>query len=70
MALVGKRIVVVDDDFELRELVGDLLSRDDFVVFRAENVEIAREILAKEQLDLMVLDLMLPDQDGPMGASC
>lgn len=56
-------ILVVDDDPEILELVGDLLQREGYFVQRAGDVVSARRML-DQSVDLIVLDLMLPDQDG------
>lgn len=60
-----KKILLVDDDEDLREALGEqLLMTEDFDVFEAgDGVEAMNR--AKEQLyDLMILDVGLPDTDG------
>ena len=59
-----QRIVVVDDDVELRELVGGYLSSSGFAVEGVGDGGQLRAALAKERADLVVLDLMLPGDDG------
>ena len=56
-------ILVVDDDPEILELVGNLLEREGYVVQSACDATSARSLL-DATVDLVVLDLMLPDQDG------
>jgi two-component system, OmpR family, response regulator len=57
-------ILIVEDDEEIRRLVADLLTREGF---RAETVnggEAMNAFLAREHPDLVILDLMLPGEDG------
>jgi len=58
------RILVVDDDREIVRLVKSYLERAGYIVLSAYNGEGALHILRREQPDLLVLDLMLPDRDG------
>ncbi len=59
-----KRILVVDDDKRLRELLQRYLGEQGFAVKTAENAEAMDKALAREAYDLIVLDLMLPGEDG------
>jgi len=59
------RILVVEDDRSVREAIRDFLSRNGMSVHTAENAVDADRALANEQrFDLVVLDLMLPGEDG------
>lgn len=58
------RILVVDDDTRLRELLESYLTENDFSVKSAKNAEEARALLGKDAFDLMVLDLMMPGESG------
>ncbi len=58
------RILVVDDDARLRDLLNRYLSEQGYAVrVVADAVEMNR-YLARERYDLMILDLMLPGEDG------
>ncbi|MGP1357247.1 response regulator [Roseicyclus sp.] len=57
-------ILVVDDDRELRDLVGRVLEREGFRISRAEDGKAMRRTLETGAIDLIVLDLMLPGEDG------
>ncbi len=60
-----RRILVVDDDPEMLQLVRVLLSRIDCEALTAQNAAEAAHILRTEPLpDLLILDLMLPDVSG------
>ena len=63
MAEVTK-ILVVDDDADLRWMVNKYLSKYDFEVTLAEDGEQMREALEKESFDLAILDVNLPGEDG------
>jgi DNA-binding response OmpR family regulator len=61
---LAKRILAVDDDPQVREMVRDYLVDNDFeVVTAADGAEMTR-ILAGEAFDLVILDVKLPGQDG------
>lgn len=57
-------ILVVDDDTRLRELLRRYLSENDFVVSVANGADEARKLLAGLTFDLLVLDVMMPGEDG------
>ena len=57
-------ILVVDDDPIVRDVVVRYLERDGHRTLVAEDGDRADELLREEQLDLVVLDVMLPGQDG------
>jgi two-component system phosphate regulon response regulator OmpR len=58
------RLLVVDDDRRLRELLVKFLSENDFLVSSAANAAEARAYLASQSADLIVLDIMMPGEDG------
>lgn len=57
-------ILVVEDDEEIRKLIEDLLKREGFRVETAASGEDVTAHLARQKPDLVVLDLMLPGEDG------
>lgn len=59
-----KKILVVDDDLRLRQLLNRYLSEQGFTVKAVENAPGMDKALEQERYDLMVLDLMLPGEDG------
>ncbi len=59
---IKKRILVIDDEYPLRELLEALL--EDYEVIKAENAKEARFVLTREAVDLIILDIMMPDFDG------
>ena len=60
----NEQLLVVDDDEALRELLRDYLSREGFRVATVANGEEMDRWLAEQQADLVILDLMLPGEDG------
>ncbi len=58
------RILVVDDDPDIRDLVSEFLGRHGFRVETAGDGAAMERALAQEPADLVVLDLMLPGEDG------
>lgn len=59
-----KKVLVVDDEVKIIEVVKSFLESKDFMVFTAENGKQALEIFEKESLSIIILDLMLPDITG------
>jgi len=59
-----KKILVVDDEKKIRNIVKAYLEKDNFIVKTAADGKKALELLETFQPDLMVLDLMLPELSG------
>lgn len=57
-------ILVVEDDEDIQELISYNLEREGFTVKAVESGEAAVDYIAKRPVDLVVLDLMLPEMDG------
>jgi DNA-binding response OmpR family regulator len=57
-------ILVADDDKHTRMLMQAILEEENYTVFTAENGEQALEVMDKEHIDLVVLDIMMPKMDG------
>ena len=60
----GEKILIVDDDVRLRRLLERFLEEQGYRVRAVENVEQMDRLLARELFNLVVLDLMLPGEDG------
>ncbi len=58
------KLLVVDDDPHIRKLVQLILSKEGLTIFEAEDGEKALSVLDKEKIDLIVLDIMMPEMDG------
>jgi len=64
MEKIKSHILVVDDDDRIRELVKEYLNEKGFVVSTANNAEEAKIKLEYFKFDLIVLDVMMPGQNG------
>lgn len=60
----GQHILVVDDHREIRDLVSRALVKEGFRVSAAGDGKAMRKVLADGRIDLILLDLMLPGEDG------
>ena len=60
----GDRILVVDDDDSIRQIVRLCLSEDGYQVQEASNGEVALEVLSRFTPELILLDLRMPIMDG------
>ncbi|MGJ0483116.1 MAG: sigma-54-dependent transcriptional regulator [Methylomicrobium sp.] len=58
------RILVVDDEPEIRSLVGEILADEGYEVAMADNAAAARELKKTQNPSLILLDIWMPDTDG------
>ncbi len=59
-----QKILVVDDELEIRDLINLYLSKEGFQVFTASDSQEACTLTYQERPDLIILDILLPKQDG------
>ena len=59
-----KKILVVEDEFEIRQLLVNYLQNDGYEVFEAEDGIVALELFGKDKFDLVILDILIPKIDG------
>ena len=57
-------ILIVDDDDRIRSLLKDYLSENNYVVSTAENADQAKKRLEYIKFDIIILDVMMPGQNG------
>ncbi|MGH6928274.1 MAG: response regulator, partial [Dongiaceae bacterium] len=57
-------LLVVDDDREIRDLLSRFLGKHGYRVAAAKDAREARRCLADGRIDLLVLDVMMPGEDG------
>lgn len=67
MMMAGETILIVDDDTALRELLGEFLRDRGYSVILAADVPAMRSVMAQQRPDLVILDLMMPGEDGLAG---
>ncbi|KJS20846.1 MAG: hypothetical protein VR72_13935 [Clostridiaceae bacterium BRH_c20a] len=60
----NKKILIIDDEPEISQLIEKYLTRERFIVFIADTAGKALEMLALEKPHLIILDILLPDTDG------
>lgn len=58
------RILIADDEAEIRQLLRLYLEKDGYSVLEADNGKTALSICKKEKIDLVLLDIMMPDLNG------
>jgi len=59
-----QKILLVDDEPDILEIIGFNLEREGYEVFTAPNGRKALEIARKQKPDLVLLDVMMPEMDG------
>jgi two-component system phosphate regulon response regulator OmpR len=64
MTRTTQKILVVDDDARLRDLLRRYLGENGYSVFVAENAQAMNRLWQRERYDLLILDLMMPGEDG------
>jgi DNA-binding response OmpR family regulator len=57
-------ILLVDDERDIREPLAAYLGKNGLRVTKAENAAVARQVLAAHAIDLVLLDVMMPGEDG------
>lgn len=57
-------LLLVDDERDIREPLAAYLARNGYRVSKAANAEAARALLAAKDFDLVLLDIMMPGEDG------
>ena len=61
---MNPHLLIVDDDERIRSLLQQFLVQSDYLVSTAENAEQAITLLSAIEFDLIILDVMMPGQDG------
>ena len=59
-----KRILVIEDQADNRQIIRDMLAPTDFEITEVENGEEALVAIAKQRPDLILMDIQLPIMDG------
>lgn len=58
------RILLIEDDIDLREVVEDILCEHDYQVETASNGKLGLKLLQENQFDLVICDIVMPEMDG------
>jgi len=62
--MAGEKILIVDDEHEISDLLDRYLTRDMFQVIIADSGQTAIQLAKSEKPDLIILDILLPDING------
>jgi|UniRef100_A0A7V3RIE6 DNA-binding response OmpR family regulator len=62
--MMNKNILVIDDEEDILEFVERVLRDEGYNVFKAKDAKQGLAILQSEKIDLILLDIMLPEIDG------
>ena len=57
-------ILLIDDEEKLRSLLSRIISLEGFTVFQAGNLKFAAKVLQRQEFDVIVCDVKLPDGSG------
>ncbi|RKY88398.1 hypothetical protein DRQ09_02905, partial [candidate division KSB1 bacterium] len=60
----NKKILIVDDEENVRDILGEILLAEGFKTDQAKNGSEAIKMLEKKKYDLVITDLMMPEKDG------
>ena len=60
-----KKILVVDDEFDIRTMLAEFLTINNFIVKTAEDGQVAFKIFDDFKPDLAIVDIKMPNVDGP-----
>lgn len=62
--MLGSRILIAEDEERLRKIIKKYLVNEGYTVYEAENGKEALEVFEMEDIDLIILDVMMPVMDG------
>ncbi len=69
--MIPPHILAIDDDPSIREAIADYLADNDLRVTTLASARELAEVMARETIDLLLLDLRLPGEDGmEIGPCC
>lgn len=58
------KLLIVDDEEKIREMIGKYAKHEGYEISLAENGKKALELFKKEDYDVVILDVMMPEMDG------
>jgi two-component system phosphate regulon response regulator PhoB len=61
---MASRVLVIEDEPDIRKTIDYNLSKESFEVIQAASIEEGEKVLASNKIDVIILDLMLPDGSG------
>ena len=66
----GKKILIVDDEKEIRDLIRETLTIDEFNVFEAESGDLALKVIREQNPDLILMDVVMPGSLNGFDVCC
>jgi len=57
-------VLIVDDEYKIRDMVKTYLQNEGYITMEAENGNVALEIIKRDNIDIVLLDVMMPGIDG------
>jgi len=60
----GAHILIIDDDERIRDLLARFMAKNGYLVSKARDAAHARRLLAGLEFDLLIIDVMMPGEDG------
>lgn len=61
---MNEKILVVDDEYDIADLLEVYLQNENYIVYKFNSAKDALTCIEQEELDLAILDIMLPDISG------
>ena len=58
------RILIIDDEVQIREMLGQMLSREGYDVINAPDGKVGMKICREQHVDLIITDIIMPEKDG------
>lgn len=58
------KILLIEDDVQMRSMLSEVLQRNNFDVYEAQDGKIGEEICKKVDFDLVITDIIMPNQEG------
>ena len=59
-----KQVLIIEDDAELLSVYSEVLKQEGFSVVTAQTANLGKQFVKSKPVDLIILDLLLPDQSG------
>ena len=58
------RILIIDDEEQIREMLGQMLTREGYEVVAADNGKEGMKVCREQEVDLIITDIIMPEKDG------
>lgn len=58
------RILIIDDEEQIREMLGQMLTREGYEVVHADNGKEGMKVCRGQKVDLIITDIIMPEKDG------